>query len=187
MRTRDQYIYFSLAAIGFVLTFALANTQHIELLFTIPIISAVAAVPYTSAEMTIGLMCLWLKTDYSDQIRRTLGRDVAHWDGAELSPVFFSPRVFGHRSTALIILFSTTNIGGLYLLCEHYLVEVTWAELQNPGLFDAPQYDDLLGFMAMYLALAIYAVFAVARVGRMRSELRHPKAHDAPDKRALAR
>ncbi len=177
VRARDQYIYYAVTAIGLIYSFALSNEDHVRILFTISVVSAVSAVMYAQAEMTIGVLCLWLKTEYSSGLRDALGKEVPHWDASDISKHFFSPIVFGRRSVALAILYGATNLGALYILSEHYFIQSDATHLSEVLLWGLERQVFLYGFFGLFIALAVYALWIVLRIVPTRSELHH-KGHD---------
>jgi hypothetical protein len=176
VRARDQYIYYAVTAIALIYSFALTNEDHVRILFTVSIISAVSAILYAQAEMTIGVLCLWLKTEYSDKLREIFGQDVPHWDASNISQHFFSPIVFGRRSVALAVLYGATNLGALYILAEHCFVGVSASSLEEVVFLEIKRLYFLLGFFSIFLMLMIYSLWVVLRIVPMRADLHH-KGH----------
>ncbi len=173
VRARDQYVYYAVTSIALIFSFALSNEDHIRILFTVSVVSAVSAVLYVQAEMTIGVLCLWLKTEYTSALRRTFHKELPHWDASDISKHFFSPIVFGRRSVALAILYGATNIGALYILVEHYFLRSDPSFVAEVVLSGIERQYFLYGFFTLYIALSFYSLWVVLRIVPARSELHH--------------
>ena len=96
VQLRDRYVYFCGVSSGLVVYFAMTNNVP-GILFLVPVIIWICALMFAQVEHIIGAQTWYLKTEYTDELKRLFGRNLPHWDSSYAATQFHAASAFRLR------------------------------------------------------------------------------------------
>lgn len=178
---RDRYVYFTFVAIGAIMSFGLSSPERVRFLFAVPATCLFSALLYKQVEMSIGAMCLWLKTEYSNELERRLGHRIAHWDSSDIGRTYFSKSVFGRRSQALSLLYLFASLAALYVIVETYSAPAMEQALWTEYVLGVPRAYFFCTFLVVSAAAGFAAFVLLHSLNKDRKALHFQKAEKAAE------
>lgn len=176
---RDRYAVLTAIACGAVGYFAISIQDDTLFLLLIPALIFVSARMIFHAEMLIGAMVQFLRTEYETDVEAIYGRKITHWDSSEAAKAFARESSFFNRNAAigLIYFVGCWAAGGyrLYTLFGQDLNGATpggFAELSASGL-GAVSFVLILHAIeaAIYILAPISAYWTIRSAVRTRAKL----------------
>jgi hypothetical protein len=102
---RDRYAVLTAIACGAVGYFAISIQDDTLFLLLIPALIFVSARMIFHAELLIGAMVQFLRTEYEDDLEATYGRKITHWDSSEAAKAFARESSFFNRNAAIGLIY----------------------------------------------------------------------------------